>query len=123
MERFPAKKVTGHDFLGHFILHGISDLGLGTTLKVEDIVKEYGTENAYVEVELTIGGRVVPVSSFMQLLERQLDEMVAKQALDLFEEKLGDLHDGIDEVRSLMRELKRAARRRLNLPPDEDDWG
>lgn len=115
-EKFLVREVADiKNFAGHIILNSITDLL--NIVKPEDIVmRDEGDDNAYVEVELKVGGHEVKFSEFAKVLEDQFDKIVREKALEILkEESFSKVIRETEKLSSMVEKLARDAANELDV--------
>lgn len=83
-------------------------------------MRDEGDDNAYVEVELKVGGHDVKFSEFVKVLEGQFDEIVRKEALKILkEESLSKVIYETEKLSSMVEKLARDAANKLGVEYEE----
>jgi len=96
-------------FLGYCMVNAVTHAD-----KLVDITGKSPDGNY--EIQFIINGVELPLKETFEDIEKQIDEMVAKKALELLEEKFLDM---TDIVYHITEELKRTAQEKLNLKIEE----
>jgi hypothetical protein len=96
-------------FLGYCMVNAVTHAD-----KVSEVTGKSPDGNY--DIQFIINGVELPLEETFEDIEKQMDEMVRKKALELIEEKLADISDTAYQI---TEELKKRAAERLNLEIEE----
>lgn len=103
-EKFTINEVTGNDFVGVMLIDAISkmDLNHGSPYIVDEVCKSKS-----LEVELRIGGHEYSMREFLKRLEAAFEHSVTKKALEISEERCGNILNRVTEFDRMVGRLIR----------------
>lgn len=100
-----SEEVRKNTLISHIVLHCLSS-SIGILPTPSDIAKEGRNENGDVECELklTINGRELDISTFVDHWQSQVERMIYDRAKELFEEKFNEVDDLFYDLRDRLKE-------------------
>lgn len=83
-----------NELLRHVIIHGIST----NKKKGDELIAETHKNGGRVDLELKLNGFELPILSWFNRLDRDIDRMVEKKAHEMVTEKLNDVESEFYEI-------------------------
>ena len=124
MEKIFVKDVIGRDTEKSLLSHAILQCCNKEVLESikGDPRKSPEEDERYIEVDFKMNGITVKLSEFLNHLEKQLDEMIKKEARDVILSKLNDVVNALAEIEhEAVGAIKKVVKNRLgvNIP---EEW-
>lgn len=119
MEKILVKKILEEKetLLDHAILHCCNDEVLAKIQGKPGKIPE--EDGRWIEVEFKMNGVDVSISSFLNHLEGQLDEMIKEKAMEIVLEQLSDVTQTLGDIETV---VKRIIKKRLNIRIPDEEW-